>query len=189
MQKNLRTALLAAGACTMLAGGIAFAQQDQNPPPRMEMHGQEHGREGGPMGGAMHEGWRAILGLRIAERLNTLHTYLGITPEQQTAWDAFAQAVIAMVPADGGPHDMARIGAFEGIDRMTQHMQTMAQNAQKLDQAAQALKAVLTPDQIKKADEVWAARMEDREHHWHEWMHRWLHHDDHGAEHDEGGRL
>lgn len=171
MQNRLRTALLAAGIGTMLAGGFAFAQQSQTPPqaPRMEMPGHEPG-------GA---GWGAMMGLRIAGRMNALQTYLGITPQQQDAWNAFAQAAIAMAPTDGnGPVEMARLGAFDGIDRMTQRAQDIAQKAQKLDQAAQALKAVLTPDQIKKADGLWAARMEMREHRWQHWMQRWLHRDD-----------
>jgi periplasmic protein CpxP/Spy len=170
MQHGFRTALLAAGIGTMLAGGFAFAQQTTTPstPPRMEMPGM--GGHGGPMAGL-----GAAMGLRIAERMNALQTYLAITPQQQDAWNAFAQAAIAMVPDHGGPRELARLGAFDGIDRMTQHMQDLAQKAQKLDQAAQALKAVLTPDQIKKADDIWTARMEAREHRWQHWMHRWLH--------------
>ena len=57
------------------------------------------------MGGPTDEGWRALVGLRMAERLNTLHTYLGITPQQEGAWDAFSQAAIAMMPTEGGPHE------------------------------------------------------------------------------------
>ena len=176
MQNRLRTALLTAGIGTMLAGGFAFAQQSQTQPqaPRMEMPGHEPG-------GA---GWGAMMGLRIAGRMNALQTYLGITPQQQDAWGAFAQAAIAMAPTDGGPREMARLGAFEGIDRMTQRAQDIAQKAQKLDQAAQALKAVLTADQIKKADELWTARMEMREHGWQHWMQRWLRHDDDHDGHD-----
>ena len=160
MQNRLRTALIAAGIGTMLAGGFAFAQQSQAQTPRTDVPGW-----------AGH-GWGVMMGLRIAARMNALQTDLGITPQQQDAWNAFAQAAIAMTPTDSGPREMARLGAFEGIDRMTQRAQEIAQKAQKLDQAAQALKAVLTPDQIKKAADLWAARIEMREHRWLRWLHR-----------------
>jgi hypothetical protein len=47
----------------------------------------------------------------------------------------------------------------------------MAEAAQKLNQAAQALKAVLTPEQIQKADAAWVTLHAMHEHHHHHEMH------------------
>jgi periplasmic protein CpxP/Spy len=171
MQSRIRKALIGVSAATLIAGGIAFAQTQDPPAAPDQAQGQHEPMH--PWGGV-----GARIGLRIADRLATLHTYLGITPQQEGAWNDFAQAAIAMAPQPGERHGMEHMGAFEGIDHMAQHIQDLGQKAQKLDQAAQALKGVLTPDQIKKADAVWAERMAMREHHWHEWMHRWMHHDE-----------
>jgi LTXXQ motif family protein len=110
-------------------------------------------------------GWGAAPGLRLADRLATLEVYLGITPQQQDAWRAFTQAALAMVP---NPEEMRRDragGAFEGIEHMTARLQHRAEAGQKLEQAAQALKAVLMPEQIQKADAAWATLHAMHEHH------------------------
>jgi LTXXQ motif family protein len=125
-----------------------------------------------------HDGgrWGAAPGLRLADRFATLEIYLGITPQQQDAWRAFTQAALAMVPNPEEMHrDMAG-GAFDGIEHMTARLQHMAEAAQKLEQAAQTLKAVLTPEQIQKADAAWATLHAMHEQGRHHGMHR--HHDD-----------
>jgi hypothetical protein len=63
---------------------------------------------------------------------------------------------------------------------MTARLQHMAEAGQKLEQAAQALKAVLTPEQIQKADAAWAALHAMHEHGRHNGMHR-----HHGDGHDD----
>ena len=118
------------------------------------------------LGGA----WDATPGLRLADRFATLEVYLGITPQQQDAWRAFTQAALAMVPS---PEEMRRDaggGAFDAIEHMTARMQDMATKAQNLEQTAQALQAVLTPEQIQKADAAWATLRAAREHRTRHWM-------------------
>ena len=149
----------------VLTFGAARAQEpmEHQPPGPPHFH-----RDGG--------GWGAAPGLRLADRLATLEVYLGITSQQQDAWRAFTQAALAMVPNPQEMHrDMAG-GAFDGIDRMTARLQHMAEAAQKLNQAAQALKAVLTPEQIQRADAAWATLHAMHEHHMDHEMHE--HHGD-----------
>jgi hypothetical protein len=143
-----------------------------------EMHG------GWGMRGAEHrEAWAAERQLRIASRLATMHVYLDITPQQEDAWHAFSQAVLAMVPEpqdmpDGMKDGQHPMGMFDGIDRMAKMMQRRADAAQAVDQAAQKLKASLTPAQVTKADAAWAAL---REH----WEHAHWHHHDHDHDRDD----
>ncbi len=133
------------------------------PPPGPEGMGRDGGHDGG-----MHGRWGAMPALRVADRLATMQVYLGITPEQMGQWRAFTQAAIAMAPDPADWHAGMRDGAFEGIDRMSARMQKMAAAAQELDRAAQALKAVLTPEQITRADAAW--RTMHAHHGWHHGM-------------------
>ena len=73
-----------------------------------------------------------------------------------------------MVPNPEETHRDMAYGAFDGIEHMTARLQHMAEAGQKLEQAAQALKAVLTPEQIQKADAAWATLHAMHEHHGHE---------------------
>jgi hypothetical protein len=156
------------------------------PIPGGEAGHDPHMPPGGGMGGMEHrEAWAAERRLRLADRLATMHVYLDIAPAQEDAWHGFSQALLAMVP---DPKDMAPpghppMGAFESIDRMAKMMQRRADAAQAVDQAAQKLKAVMTPAQIQKADAAWAAM---REHWMHRREHGWHHHGhhDHGMDDD-----
>jgi hypothetical protein len=170
--------------CDAMPLEVAQADTTSPAPPAAPMPGAEaghgpHMHPGWGMGGMEHrEAWAAGRRLRLADRLATMHVYLDIGPAQEDAWHGFSQALLAMVP---DPKDMPSpgmsSGAFEGIDRMAKMMQRRADAAQAVDQAAQKLKAVMTPAQIQKADAAWAAM------HAH-WMHRhehdWHHHGDHG---------
>jgi hypothetical protein len=187
-------AALVAGAARARSAGPAddampleVAQADATAPaapPAAPMPGGEaghgpHMHPGWVMGGMEHrEAWAAGRRLRLADRLATMHVYLDITPAQEDAWHAFSQALLAMVP---DPKDMpppGPAGAFEGIDRMAKMMQRRADAAQAVDQAAQKLKASLTPAQVTKADAAWAAL---REH----WEHAHWHHHDHDHDRDD----
>jgi hypothetical protein len=158
---TLTTRSVAHGVLAVLLGsaliiGVVRAQTPAEPDPPAAPDFHHHGGL-----------WGAVPGLRMAERLATLEVYLGITPQQQDAWRVFTQAALAMAPSPGERHGDAGAGAFEGIDHMAARLQHVADAAQKFDQAAQALKAVLTPEQIQKADLAWATLREMREHHWH----------------------
>lgn len=170
--RRIARAALPALLGSALVIGVVYAQTPAQPdapvaPPPPQFH-----HEGG--------GWGAAPGLRLADRLATLEVYLGITPPQQDAWRAFTQAALAMVPNPEEMHrDMAG-GAFDGIEHMTARLQHMAEAAQRFEQAAKALKAVLTAEQIQKADTAWATLHAMHGRHG---MHR--HHDD-GHDEDEG---
>lgn len=117
--------------------------------------------------------------MHLADRLATLHVYLDITPQQEGSWHAFSQAVLNMVPdARDLPQPGQPESAFDGIDRMAKMIQQRAQAAQAMDQAAQTLKASLTPEQITRADGAWALMrahmMRMHRMHEHAWM-RWSH--------------
>ena len=153
---------------SVLAVGVARAQtpmQHQDPVAPLPPHFHHDGGR-----------WGAAPGLRLADRLATLEVYLGITPQQQDAWRAFTQAALAMVPNPEETHRGMGSGAFDGIEHMTARLQHMAEAAQKLEQAAQGLKAVLTPEQIQKADGAWATLHPMHEHQGRHGMHG--HHDD-----------
>ena len=92
-------------------------------------------------------------GLHLAQRLAGLEIYLQITPEQQPQWRAFTTALLAMVPDTRPPAN----DAFAAIDQVAARVQAMAQPAQHLHDTAEALKAVLTPDQIGRANAIWAS--------------------------------
>jgi hypothetical protein len=181
---------------------LEVAQADTtSPAPLGPMPGGEAGRgphmhPGWGMGWTEHrEAWAAQHRLRLADRLATMHVYLDIAPAQEDAWHGFSQAVLAMVP---DPKDMPSpgpdaghppMGAFEGIDRMAKMMQRRADAARTVDQAAQRLKAVMTPAQVQKADGAWAAMREHWMHgHDHGWReHEWHDHGDHDhGDHDHG---
>jgi hypothetical protein len=136
-----------------------------------------HMHPGWGMGGMEHrDAWAAGRRLRLADRLATMHVYLDIAPAQEDAWHGFSQALLAMVPDPKDSYPGVS-GAFEGIDRMAKMMQRRADAAQALDQAAQKLKAVMTPAQIQKADAAWASM---REHWRHVREHGWHHQGHHG---------
>jgi hypothetical protein len=162
-------AALAAGVARAAAGAaddpapFALVQNDPAPaePPLLPRRG---------WGGMEHrEAWAARRALHLADRLATMHVYLGITPQQEDAWRGFSQAVLAMVP----PPDMAPRddGAFDGIDRMARMMQRRAEAARAVADAAEKLKATMSPEQIHQADAAWAAMREHWEHHHHDWHH------------------
>lgn len=159
MRRMMRIALPALlGSALVL--GVASAQMATQHEPPAPPHFHHYGG-----------GWGAAPGLRLADRLATLEVYLGITAQQQDAWRAFTQAALAMVPNPEEMHRDMSGGAFDGIEHMTARLQHMADAGQKLEQAAQALKAVLTPEQIEKADAAWATLHAMHDHHGHHEMH------------------
>jgi len=86
------------------------------------------------------------------QQLTQLKTNLGITPEQETAWNAYAEAVQARA-ALMATHREAMFGAgtVTPEQRMSFHEQGLAQ-MQKVTTARRDLYAALTPEQQAKAD-------------------------------------
>jgi len=138
------------GACAVIGIGslslaaAAMAQSMGGPSPGWQMFHHHH------PGPAM--GSPAMRQFRLAERLAGLEIYLAITPQQQPQWTAFTAAMMAMVPDRQPPAG----DAFAAIDQITAKVEAMAQPAQHLHDAADALKAVLTPEQIGRANAIWA---------------------------------
>jgi protein CpxP len=104
--------------------------------------GSMHGPFGGP-GQMMGADPTAYSDQQLAE----LETRLGITPEQESAWDNYADAVKAKA-ALMTSHRSAMTGAYSiGPDqRQAFHQQGMEQ-MQRVQDAARGLYAVLSPEQ------------------------------------------
>ena len=96
-------------------------------------------------------------------RLTNLHTQLGITSAQESAWQAFANAVTEQAQQmQQFRSQMLQSGTtLTTPDRMTQHaqfMQQRAQGASTVAQAMTALYAALSPDQRTLLDQSFPAR-------------------------------
>lgn len=83
-------------------------------------------------------------------------TLIGITPEQQTAWQAYTSAVIAMVPekavvagAAGKDGDMP--DAFGRAEHLADTLIAYQARAETLKQAIAELRKALTPLQLESA--------------------------------------
>lgn len=111
-------------------------------------------------------------GLRLADRLSTLETYIGITPEQAPAWRAYANAMQAFAEP---PRPMRGTHPRDGVDmpspqgenqdparrqaqppqmllgeRMAEHALAKGRRAEGLKSAAATLRAELSPEQLTR---------------------------------------
>ena len=118
--------------------------------------GGHHGMMGGP--GGRHgpfggPGWM-LSGDPVAyadQQLTELQTTLGITPEQQDAWSAYADAAKAKAGLMAAHHQvMFGGGTVTPEQRFSFHQQGFEQ-MQQLNAAAQELYATLTPEQRAKS--------------------------------------
>lgn len=96
-------------------------------------------------------------------RLAYVKADLEITDAQTTAWDAYASAVRARHAAKESMHaDMMKAkesgSALERIDARIKAMETMVDSLKTLKPATEALYAVLTDEQKKKADQLLGGR-------------------------------
>jgi len=109
------------------------------------MGGQMHHMSGTPgpmMGGEMVTS--------VTERLATLKSELEITPEQKTAWQTYAAAVQGQAGLMVAHRQSMHSGTLSTDQRQTFHQQGMDQ-MRKVSHAAEALYAVLTPEQKARA--------------------------------------
>ena len=84
------------------------------------------------------------------QRLTQLKTILGITPEQESAWSTYAEAVNGQAGLMAS-HRQARFsGTASPEQRLSLHQEGLAQ-MQKVTEAGSGLYAVLTPEQQAKA--------------------------------------
>ncbi len=110
--------------------------------------GGHHGMMGGP--GGMRGGPGMMMGgdpvAFTDQRITRLKTSLGIAPEQESAWNAYAQALKSKASMMAA-HRQARFsGDFTPEQRLSFHQEGLAQ-MQKLSEAGSGLYAALTPQQ------------------------------------------
>ena len=96
-------------------------------------------------------------------RLAYIKADLEITEAQTAAWDAYANAVRARHAAKESMHpDMMKAkesgSALERMDARIKAMETMVDSLKTLKPATEALYAVLTDEQKKKADQMLGGR-------------------------------
>jgi len=106
-------------------------------------HGMMGGGPGYGGGPGMMGGGR---GMFQAQNLDQIKTNLGITPEQEPAWNAYADAVQARTDLMNSHRQAMFSGTVTPDQRLAFHQEGLAQ-MQKVVEARQALYATLTPEQ------------------------------------------
>jgi hypothetical protein len=109
----------------------------------------------GMMGGSMMTDY----GPRMEGRLAYVKAELGITDAQTSVWDAYASAIRARGETMQSMHKdmMQAMQSGSAMNRMDAHikaMEAMVEKLKALKPATEALYAVLTDDQKKKADQL-----------------------------------
>jgi len=147
-----------AGDCGYGAGGAGWAQGGGHGPGMMGygggprggygpgMRGFDGGRGGGYGPGAAGAGVTE----RVDARLAYLKDSLKITPEQESAWDAYATQVKAQAATMAAFHAQGPATGETAAERIEQHasrMKLRAEQAQAMSASVKELFAVLTPEQ------------------------------------------
>jgi Spy/CpxP family protein refolding chaperone len=119
---------------------------------------QPYGMGGGMMGGGMGgPGMMGGYGYHIEDRLAAQKSALKITPEQESAWSAYADVAKKQFDVMFAQHEaMWKSAPSSSADRYELHSKFMAQRAQQheaLSAAYKSLYAVLTPEQRAVADQ------------------------------------
>lgn len=159
---------------TLLAGLLAtagFATLAQTPPPppaptqmQMQMQMQPHDPAQ----------WRAKMAERHAKHMARLKTELGITAQQQGAWNSFAEAMQPPAPPQKASREhmraeFAKMTTPERIDKLRALRDRRAALMDQRDIATKTFYAALTPEQQQKFDKITLRMMHRRDHHggWH----------------------
>lgn len=116
------------------------------------------GMMGGPgmmQGGTMGPGMMGQWGTNPAEKLSAAKTELGITPDQEAAWDNYATALQAHIALGQASHQAmwAQRGGMQGPSGNNFH-QAMWESRQKLSGALQGLRSALSPAQQQRAQSL-----------------------------------
>lgn len=103
-------------------------------------------------GGAMGPGMMGQWGTNTAEKLSAVKTELGITKDQEAAWDNYTAAVQAHIALGQASHQAMWTpqGGAIGPSQNNLH-QAMWESRQKVSDALQNLRSVLLPAQQQKA--------------------------------------
>lgn len=135
-------------AAILLGSSVAHAQQMQ---PQSGMMGH------GMMGQGMMDHMGMMYGPMLEGRLAYIKAELAITDAQSAAWNGYVSAAKARASGMQGMHEtmMKTMQSGTAVARMDAHikaMEGMTEALKALKPATEALYAVLTPDQKKKAD-------------------------------------
>jgi hypothetical protein len=145
----LRTLPSVVAACGLTLFAVASADAQDAPP--------ASAAPGAPM---QHRGMmRERMEHMRAERLRLLHDALGVRPDQEGAWQAFA-AALAPQPGsherhargEGAPGEPRHLTTPERLDRMQARMTERMAAFQRHAAAVKALYAALTPAQQRTFD-------------------------------------
>ena len=98
---------------------------------------------------------------RVNQRITQMHQRLKITPEQQPAWDVFAQAMRDNVTSieqayKGRRASVAAMSAPDNMRNFAQIEQNRAEGIQKLAASFQTLYDAMSDDQKKTADAMFS---------------------------------
>ena len=147
----------------VLAGSLPAAALDQPATPPTQ---QAQATPPAPPPGAAPAKPRPSRSERVDERIAKLHQELQITPEQETPWNALAQAMrdhaklmedaIAQRRQNPNANAVDDLKAYQGI------VNANAEGMQKLVPAFEALYASLSDEQKKKADVLFSHSRHER---------------------------
>lgn len=145
--------LIATALATTLASfaAVGFAQNSSTPAP--ELHAQHLAQRADHHGAAPAER-QAKMQQRHAERQAALKATLGITAEQEPAWNAF---VARTTPGPQASHraqreDWAKLTTPERLDKMQAHQTDRAAAMTRRMEATRSFYSALTPEQQKLFD-------------------------------------
>ena len=156
-----------AGAMTVAMAGASIAAIAQTPPPPPPPAASAQAQPHDPAQ------WRAKMAERHAKRMERLKAELKITPQQQGAWNSFAEALQPpALPERASREKMreqfAQLTTPERIDRMRALRDRRAALMDQRDIATKTFYAALSPEQQKKFDDVTLRMMQRHgEHGWH----------------------
>jgi hypothetical protein len=159
----LRRLTLATGIAIVVAASPVMAQQGQQQAPMMGQGGMMGPGAGGMMGGCpMMGGMQGMMmgsGPMMEGGLAYQKAELGITEDQTAAWDDYAAAIKARGTTMQGMHaDMMQAmqtgSVMARMDAHIKSMEAMVESLKALKPATEALYAVLSDEQKKKADQL-----------------------------------
>ena len=153
MQTTTTRKLIAAALATTLASfaAIGFAQDSSAPSP--ELRAQHMAQRADRLATPPAE-QQAKHQQRHAERQAALKATLGITAEQEPAWNAFVArtAPKARMERRGDREDWAKLTTPERLDRMQAHQAERAASMTARIDATRSFYSALTPEQQQRFD-------------------------------------
>lgn len=104
----------------------------------------------------------AMMQSHMAQRTNDLKAKLKLTPQQQAAWDQYAQAMKPAPHAHPSRAEMDKLTTPERLDRMRELRRQRDAEMERRDEATRAFYATLSADQKKIFDANTGRAMNDR---------------------------